>query len=105
MAFDMHSGANSSYSQEKVAHHEEFIFQLMEGKEAYPTANYIWDNFYKSPKIDPEKSGKLVHELLNLKSFHKNSPQSKLIISLVDRLVLFFNQAYISQTEITCHSD
>ena len=68
MAFDMYFLVGLVKKTERVDHHEEFIFQWMDGDDQYPDANFIWENFYNSPQIDAERSNQLVHELLQLVS-------------------------------------
>ena len=105
MAFDMHFQTKEVKKKEKIDHHEEFIFQLMEGDNKYPNANFIWENFYNGPQIDAEKSNQLVHELLQLKSESTKHNQFKEIRFIVDRLVLFFSAAYRNNVSITSISD
>ncbi|MEL7001794.1 MAG: hypothetical protein AAFN93_03565 [Bacteroidota bacterium] len=105
MAFDMHFQNRGVKRKEKIDHHEEFIFQLMEGDEKYPIANFIWENFYNGPQISTEKSNQLVHELLQFKNESVKHNQFKQIQSIVDRLTLFFSAAYRNKVSIMCISD
>lgn len=104
MAFDMYMRYGLFTKKEQIHHHEEFILQMMEEGE-YPDANFLWENFYNGPKIDPEMANRLVHELLEFRSTHENHSQIKSIKSFVDRLVVFFSKAYTKKVTIRCHSD
>jgi hypothetical protein len=62
MAFDMYLGQR----REKIDHHEEFSFELIEDEAMYPELSRIWEGFYRSPVISPEQANRLVHELIML---------------------------------------
>ena len=105
MAFDMYFRVGAVKRREKVDLHEEFILQLMDEDDKYPTANFLWESFYNGPQLNPDQSNQLVHELLLLKSESTNHHQFKLITTVVDRLVIFFSTAYRNNVSITCISD
>ena len=105
MALDMYLQTDSLSKQDKFDHHEELLFKVIESDSKYSTMNLLWENFYKSPKTHPDMADKLIHELLLLKDSNRQHTQFKLIATTVDRLILFFNLAWVEQSTITTDSD
>jgi hypothetical protein len=100
MAFDMYLGERS----EKIDYHEVFIFELIENQAVYPELSRIWKDFYGNPVISPERSNRLVHELIMLLE-KSNLSDNKIFTSLMFRLLQFFSAAYVSNQEIQCTGD
>jgi hypothetical protein len=59
---------------------------------------------YNSPKISPEKSNTIVHELIALREEVLGTELSYLTRTF-DRVMPFFSKAYILKAEIKCVSD
>lgn len=97
MAFDMYLDGERTF----IDVHEEDLFYKINEDEGFPKLNWIWQNFYKSPKITPDVSNTLVHELILLKSICNE----KSIIHVIDKLLPFFSNAYKSNKVIETASD
>lgn len=97
MAFDMYLGKK----REQIHAHDESLFSAIAGNPNFPHLNWLWENFYKSPRINPSDSNLLVHELISF----KGSNSDKSIDFLVDRLISFFSDAYVTGGSIVCSSD
>lgn len=100
MSFVMHAVENS----EAIHHHEESIFSLIEEDGEFPQLWQLWENFYNDPRLSPESSNRITHELISLRSVAE-SLQMKHEIKIIDRLMVFFSKAYQSNSEIKCISD
>lgn len=98
MAFDL----KFNNRKEKIDYHEEGFFSLVNENDDFPTLNWLWIEFYSSPKIGPESCNKLVHELVQLQTLHEIDKNSKFCIS---RLLPFFSAAYLSSEQVTTVSD
>jgi hypothetical protein len=101
MAFDLYLNSERSY----IDHHEEEIFLLISDDEEFPNLNWLWQNFYEGPRISPEISNKLVHELLMLKAQFKELKDNDHLNVPIERILPFLSKAYLSNTEIRCASD
>ncbi|MCW8936020.1 MAG: hypothetical protein OQK98_14995 [Gammaproteobacteria bacterium] len=101
MAFDMYLDNR----REKIDYHEEGIFNLIEDNEDFPKLNYIWREFYDSPKITPETANELVHELLALNELVAKNKKYGHFESIIKRLVPFFSAAYRGGKTIECAGD
>ena len=86
-----------------INHTEEFIFQLAsEVPERYPELTKLWSAFYQDPLITSEQSGRLVHELIELREAVGTSAG---LDHCVKRLLPFFSKAYKLSLDIHCRSD
>ncbi len=86
--------------REKVDHYEENILIMVHEHEGFPKLSWLFDEFYNGPKINPECSNELVHELINLKA----SNSDKSLVHTIDRFMLFFSKAYKQNKTIICQS-
>jgi hypothetical protein len=100
MAFDMYLGEK----YEKIDHHEEFIFGLIEDDSMYPELSRIWIGFYTNLVISPQQSNRLIHELLMLLE-KANLSENKTFTKLLLRLLPFFSAAYVNDQDIRCAGD
>ena len=101
MAFEMYAGELRG----EVASHEERIFvEISSRAQDYPELSKIWTQFYSSPKLLPEQSERIVHELIDFMSDPIHSTDSD-IQRVVLRLLPFFSKAYRLNTIVRCASD
>lgn len=100
MAFDMYLGEK----YEKIDHHEEFIFGLIEDDLMYPELSRIWIGFYTNLVISPQQSNRLIHELLMLLET-ANLSENRTFTKLLLRLLPFFSGAYVNGQDIRCAGD
>ena len=91
--------------REKIDYHEEGIFNLIDENDAFPQLNYLWREFYDSPKITPEAANDLVHELLELNEMIAKNKKHEHFEVVTRRLVSFFSAAYRSGKTIECAGD
>ena len=101
MAFDMY------FRKERacIDHHEEGLFNVINEDDSYPKLNWIWQEYYDSPLIQPNDANDLVHELLALRSQVTKKEELKYLTSVIDRLLPFFSRAYKKNEQIKCGSD
>jgi len=97
MSFDLKCGSK----KESIRHHEEGLFAIVAENDAYPALNWLWENFYSGPRITPERSNDLVHELIALQEFISE----KSVLHTTSRLISFFSSAHVSDTVVTTLSD
>ena len=97
MAFDMYLNNVKT----SINHYEEGLFSRINEDERFPKLNWLWEKFYNSPKIIPEISNELVHELILLRSL-EGANSFDLVI---DRLMTFFSQAHTTNQVIETQSD
>lgn len=105
MAFDLQYKDGLNSRRENIFSSEENFFNLIEENINYPILNFIWENFYESPKLEPEKSNQLVHELVALNEEYAKHSHSKQINHFTSRLIPFFNTAYLNDKTVICMSD
>lgn len=99
MGFDMRTPTRGA----GIAHHEEFIFSLVErDPKKYPELHRIWREFYNDPPITADQAERLVGELMDLLDKHQ---QEKAIVNVLVRLLPFFYFAYKEKTDIRTLSD
>lgn len=100
MAFDMYRGS------EKVCieTHEESLFVPVNGDPNYPCLDWLLAELYNSPKITPDKSNMIVHELIALRE-EVLGTELNYVARTIDRIMPFFSKAYILNAEIKCVSD
>lgn len=98
MAFDLFADQIS----EKIEHNEEYIFSYISELEGYPLLNWIWSEFYKSPRTNPDQSNGIVHELITLSALHKSDKQ---LANTISRLLPFFSCCYENNLSIKTASD
>ena len=77
--------------KEKFEHNEEYLFSYINELEEFPILNWIWQEFYKSPRISSEQANGIVHELIYLSTLHSSDKQLK---NTVLRLLPFFSFCY-----------
>lgn len=90
MAFDLWL----NNERESIEAFEEGLFDLIGNGEGFPVLDYIWNNFYASPTIEPEMSRKLIFELISILEIVNDNKEYAHIIKLVIRLLPFFSRAY-----------
>ena len=98
MAFDMFADQIS----EKFEHNEEYIFTYINQLEEYPLLNWIWSEYYKSPRISAEQSNGIVHELISLSALHKSDKQ---LANTISRVLPFFSFCYKNDLTVKTASD
>ncbi len=98
MAFDMYAGQ----MEERIEHNEEYLFSYIDQRNEFPILNWIWQEFYKSPKINSEQANAIVHELINLSAIHRSDKQ---LANTVLRLLPFFSYCYKNELTIKSASD
>ena len=98
MAFDMYA----DQMEEKFEHNEEYLFSYINELEEFPILNWIWEEFYKSPRISPDQANAIVHELIYLSTLHSSDKQ---LINTVLRLLPFFSSCYKNKLTIKTASD
>ncbi|PWK53972.1 hypothetical protein C8D97_102364 [Pleionea mediterranea] len=49
MAFDLYLGKERAF----IDHHEEGIFSAINDESRYPKLNWLWEEFYNGPLIQP----------------------------------------------------
>ena len=101
MAFDMYLDGERAF----IDHHEENLFYLIKEDENYPQLNWIWQQFYDGPRIEPHIANDLVHELIRLKAQIAHDDSQKAIDHLIDRLLPFLSKSYKNKQAILCASD
>lgn len=102
MSFDLYLGDR----HETIAPHEEGLFYLITDKPShFPELSFLWDNFYRSPKISPDSAHALIHELIELIEIVTQSDDHHYLAPIIYRLLPFFNAAYRSGQSIRCVSD
>ncbi len=105
MAFDMYLSGTA----ESIDHHEEGLFAIaneaFETSGAYPDLCWLWGEFYDGPKIDSQRSGRIVHELIALRSHCLALDASKSLTHVIDRLLPFFSRSYVDGVAIETASD
>ncbi|OZG75033.1 hypothetical protein BTA51_01120 [Hahella sp. CCB-MM4] len=102
MALDLYAGNE----KDRIATHEEALFLIViEHDENYPVLNWLWSEFYNGPRINPEKSNLLVHELLQLYRVVENDKEVKWLAPITVRLASFFSIAYRNNIEVIAESD
>ncbi len=98
MAFDL----RFENKKEKIEPHEEGLFLLVNEDDRYPALNWLWQEFYDSPRIQPERCNEIVHELIFLQSLNGIAKEVQHIIA---RLLPFFSMAYTNSKQVNCASD
>ena len=98
MAFDMYA----DQMEEKFEHNEEYLFSYINELAEFPTLNWIWQEFYKSPQINSDQANAIVHELIHLSTLHRSDKQ---LINTVVRLLPFFSFCYKNKLTIKTASD
>jgi hypothetical protein len=98
VAFDMYVDQIS----EKIEHNEEYIFSYINEDDTYPLLNWIWNEYYKSPRINSAQSNGIVHELISLCATHKSN---KKLVNTINRLLPFFSYCYKNELTIKSASD
>ena len=98
VAFDMYA----DQLNENIEHNEEYIFSYINELDEFPLLNWIWNQFYNSPRINPEQSNDIVHELIALSALHKSDKQ---LINTIRRLLIFFSFCYKNKLTIKTASD
>ncbi|MBV1910608.1 MAG: hypothetical protein KUG78_15000 [Kangiellaceae bacterium] len=101
MAFDMFLGKERAC----IDHHEEGLFAVINDDDSYPKLNWIWQEYYDSPLIQPNDANELVHELLALRLQVLRKDELKYLTSVIDRLLPFLSNAYRENEQIKCGSD
>ena len=99
MAFDMYI----DNEREFIDHHEEEIFSLINEDDSYPMLNWLWQEYYDGPKVEPRISNDLVHELIALRS--SLTKDQKYLLVTIDRLLPFLSKAFVLNKTIRCVSD
>ena len=100
MAFDMYIGSMN----EKIHYSDEDFFMLVIREEGFPNLEWLWDNFYSSPKIYSDRSSAIISELAKARGV-KSIKSRKEFISFIERVTPFFKNAYDSNVTINCVSD
>jgi len=100
MAFDMYHGSGKAC----IETHEESLFVPVKENPNYPCLDWLLAELYNSPKISPEKSNMIVHELIALRE-EMFGTELSYVTKTIDRIMPFFSKAYILNTEIKCVSD
>jgi hypothetical protein len=100
MAFDMYHGSEKAC----IETYEESLFAPINENPNYPCLEWLLAELYNSPKIPPEKSNKIVHELIALREEVLGTELSH-ITKTIDRIMPFFSKAYTLNHEIKCASD
>jgi len=99
VAFDMYLNDERAYFD----HHEEAIFDLITEDNKYPRLNWVLQEFYGSPVIEPNVSNELVHELIAVRCIIPK--EQRHLVLLIDRLLPFFSKGFVSGTSIRCAGD
>ena len=99
MAFDMYLDDERAY----IDHHEEGIFSLINEDEKCPRLNWIWQEFYDSPVIEPNVANELVHELIAVRCLIPR--EQRHLVLLIDRLLPFFSKGFVASKSIRCSGD
>ena len=100
MAFDMYHGSEKAC----IETHEESLFVPVNENPNYPCLGWLLAELYNSPRIPPEKSNIIVHELIALREELLGTELSY-VTRTIDRIMPFFSKAYIFKAEIKCVSD
>lgn len=100
MAFDMYLGEK----REAIEYYEEGLFSIVSEDERFPKLNWLWENFYNGPRIEPNVSNEIVHELIQVRTVFLESGD-KTSLKCVDRLLPFFSESYKTDTQVRCASD
>ncbi len=79
---------------ESIEEYEEGLFEFIGNESEFPALNYLWREFYGSPKFDPEMSNSLVHELIAIQEVIKNQKEHAHLRMLIERLLPLFSKAY-----------
>jgi len=98
VAFDMYA----DQMEDKFEHNEEYLFSYINELEEFPILNWIWREFYKSPRINSDQANAIVHELIYLSTLHSSDKQ---LINTVLRLLPFFSFCYKNKLTIKTSSD
>jgi len=101
MAFDFYLDKERTF----IDHHEEGLFELINDDEKYPRLNWLWENFYNGPEIDPAVANELVHELIALRQNLVGKTDYKYVLHTIDRILPFISKAYTRDKSIKCMSD
>jgi len=101
MAFDLYLGKERAF----IEIHEEVLFSLINEKDEYPNLNWLWKNYYESPRIAANRANDLIHELLQLRAEIENKSQYKQVRNTIDRIMPFLSRAYKQNKQIECASD
>ncbi len=100
MAFDMSLKDKS----EKIHYDEEDFFIIITREEGFPNLDWLWDNFYRSPRIYGDRSKAIAMELEKAKEI-KSIKSRKHFLAFIDRVKPFFQESFDSNTVIMCVSD
>ena len=90
MAFDMYAGKR----HEKIEHHEEGLFSLIESDDQYPLLNDLWVRFYNGPRISAEHAKRLALELIQLGDLLRSLQTDEVLLTATHRLAEFFNHTH-----------
>ena len=101
MAFDLYLGKERAF----IDIHEEVLFSLINENDQFPNLNWLWQNYYESPLISPERANDIIHELIKLLDEINNKSQYKQVKNTIDRILPFISKAYKENTQIECSSD
>lgn len=100
MAFDMYLDGKN----EKIHYSEEDFFMIITKEDDFPNLEWLWEEFYCSPKIDGQRA-KLIAEELELAKKHKRIKSRHSLIKFIDRVHPFFSKAGVLNKGIKCLSD
>ena len=99
MPFDLTAGAH----RDAIEHEEEVILQRAADDEArYPELTRVWFAFYDSPRIDPDRAGRLAAECAALAEAGVLDREH---IDAARRLANFFARAAADGTWVATMSD
>jgi len=99
VAFDMYLDDKREF----IDYHEEGIFSLINEDDNYPRLNWVWQEYYDDPVIEPNVANELVHELIALRS--EIPKDQKHLVLLIDRLLPFFSKGFVLGKAIRSGSD
>lgn len=97
MAFDMHAGS----VHDEIDYAEEVILDLIDGDSDFPLLNWLSENFYNGPRIQPERARSIASELVTL----RETLEDQDLRAVCSRLIQFFSGAAAKNIEIHCVSD
>lgn len=100
MAFDLYAGSLSV----SIEHHEEAIFGFVDS-DKHRQLSRMKDSYYRDPGFSPEQSNDLVHELISLLPIVEKNRETKYLVPLLNKLLVFFSSAYVSSEQVRSESD
>jgi hypothetical protein len=101
MPFDIYLAEESVF----IDHHEESLFELVNGDSNFPQLNWIWEKFYDGPVIQPNIANDLVHELILLRKSIIKSKEHLYLSVPIDRIMPLLSKAYKNDQQLKCMSD